>query len=218
MFSAAVLAWIEEDAGIRIADHFDLITGTSTEESSPWVWALASDLGKSFGSMLRKRLGSSNGESPSLHSSIGSFESIGNDALEAALKRCFGAKRLSDSLKRLIVPAYNLGQDDVYLFKTPHHEKLRRDYRVPMWQVALATSAATTYFPCCMYIDRMRLIDGGVWANNPTLIGIAEAVSMCGAKLESISVFLQPRDLQPGGRAAPVPRLGRSFVVGAFCR
>ncbi len=30
LFSAAVLASIEEDLGIRITDHFDLVTGTST--------------------------------------------------------------------------------------------------------------------------------------------------------------------------------------------
>jgi uncharacterized protein len=30
MFSAAVLARLEEDLGTRIADHFDLIAGTST--------------------------------------------------------------------------------------------------------------------------------------------------------------------------------------------
>jgi patatin-like phospholipase/acyl hydrolase len=30
MFSAAVLARLEEDLGLRIVDHFDLIAGTST--------------------------------------------------------------------------------------------------------------------------------------------------------------------------------------------
>jgi len=30
LFSAAVLSAIEEDLDIRVADHFDLITGTST--------------------------------------------------------------------------------------------------------------------------------------------------------------------------------------------
>ncbi|MGW5232081.1 patatin-like phospholipase family protein, partial [Streptomyces nodosus] len=30
MFSAAVLARLEEDLGVRVADHFDLIAGTST--------------------------------------------------------------------------------------------------------------------------------------------------------------------------------------------
>lgn len=30
LFSAAVLAQIEEDTGTQIADHFDLIAGTST--------------------------------------------------------------------------------------------------------------------------------------------------------------------------------------------
>ena len=30
LFSAAVLAFLEEDHGLHIADHFDLIVGTST--------------------------------------------------------------------------------------------------------------------------------------------------------------------------------------------
>jgi patatin-like phospholipase/acyl hydrolase len=41
LFSAAVLARLEADHGVRIADHFDLIVGTSTGASSPWDWAPA---------------------------------------------------------------------------------------------------------------------------------------------------------------------------------
>jgi hypothetical protein len=89
---------------------------------------------------------------------------------------------------RLVVPSYNLTDDSVYLFKTPHHERLKRDWRVRMVDVAMATSAAPTYFPAFEF-DHQCLIDGGVWANNPAAVGIAEAISMCGASLDEVRVF-----------------------------
>ena len=98
-------------------------------------------------------------------------------------------RKLGESKKRLVIPAYNLSEDDVYLFKTPHHERLRRDWRVPAWKVALATSAAPTYFPLSCHIDHIRHVDGGVWANNPTMVGIIEAVDMLGIDLKDISVL-----------------------------
>lgn len=101
----------------------------------------------------------------------------------------FGSKTLGDSTKRLVIPSYNLGEDDVYLFKTPHHERLKRDWKVPAWQVALATSAAPTYFPASRHVDHQRHIDGGVWANNPTMVGVVEAVSMLGISLDQIRVL-----------------------------
>ena len=82
------------------------------------------------------------------------------------------------------MPSYNVGDDDVYIFRTPHAERLRRDYRVPAWKVALATSAAPTYFPACREVDQLRLIDGGVWANNPAMVGIIEAVGTLGVALD----------------------------------
>ena len=128
--------------------------------------------------------------------------------MESALKECFGERRLSECIKRLVIPSYNISDDDVYLFKTPHHERLRRDYKVPVWKVAMATSAAPTYFPTFKEVDNIRLIDGGIWANNPIAVGITEAVSLLNINLKDISVLSigttdelkgRPKNLDHGG-------------------
>ena len=50
-----------------------------------------------------------------------------------------------------------------------------------MVDVAMATSAAPPYFAAA-HVDGHRLIDGGVWANNPSVVGITEAVSMLASR------------------------------------
>lgn len=189
LFSAAVLAKVEEDLGVNVAEHFDLITGTSTGG----IIALGLGLGLRPREIVQFYVS----EGPSIFrkkrwiTSLCSLwrQKYPQEPLKTALQRCFGDKRLADSQKRLVIPSYNLDKDEVYLFKTPHHDRLTRDWKVPLWKVALATSAAPTYFPSCHEIDHIRLIDGGIWANNPTMVGIVEAVSMLGIPLSSISVL-----------------------------
>jgi predicted acylesterase/phospholipase RssA len=189
LFSAALLAAIEEDLGTTVTDHFDLITGTSTGG----IIALGLGIGMrpreivefyvSKGpAIFRNRLG----WRFLLHWARRKYPST---TLVDALVSCFKDKRLADSRKRLVIPAYSLGEDDVYLFRTPHAPRLRRDYKVPLWKVAQATSAAPSYFPSCRCIDSLRLVDGGVWANNPTLVGIVEAAGTLGVPLGAIHVF-----------------------------
>lgn len=209
VFSAAVLAAIEADLSVQIADHFDLIVGTSTGG----IIALGLGLGLRpqqivdfyanhgvdiFRNWFKRR-----------NFTHWFYRKFSQDALRAALQRHFGETIFGQSNKRLVIASYNLGDDDVYLFKTPHHERLARDWNVPAWQVALATSAAPTYFPACRHIDHIRHIDGGVWANNPTMIGVVEAVSMLKVPLERIHVFSlgtsdpmikRPRFLDWGGK------------------
>lgn len=215
LFSAALLASLENDLGIRVADHFDLLVGTSTGG----VIALGLGLGVSLREVLEfYRL-----EGPKIFSYQTRAKLLGRltwgaksivrrryspDPLEAALKRVFGEKTLGDSVKRLVIPSFSLTSDNVYLFKTPHHPRLRRDWKVPAWQVARATSAAPTFFPASQGVEGQRLVDGGVWANNPSVVGIVEAVSMLGAPLGRIRVLslgttgtrnARPRSLDEGG-------------------
>lgn len=185
LFSAAVLAAIEEDLKINIADHFDLIAGTSTGG----IIAIGIGLGMKPREIVEFYLR----EGPQIFSrkwgakwfQHWAYRKFSPEPLIAALQSCFKDKRFGDSSKRLVIPSYNLGEDDVYIFRTPHAERLRRDYKVPAWKVALATSAAPTFFPCTREVENMRLIDGGVWANNPTLVAIIEAFGTLNVPLGS---------------------------------
>jgi uncharacterized protein len=195
IFSAAALAAIEEDLHTDVTSHFDLITGTSTGGIIA--------LGLGLGMRPRQIVDFYVTHGPNIFkkrwfNGLRSYFSRQYSAapLETALKRCFANtlfgetdKMFGQSKKRLVIPSYNLGEDDVYNFRTPHHKRLTRDYKVPAWKVALATSSAPTYFPSCRCIDHQRLIDGGVWANNPALVGLVEAVGTLGVPISIIRVF-----------------------------
>jgi uncharacterized protein len=190
LFVAATLAALEEDLELQLVDHFDLIVGTSTGG----ILALALGAGIPPAEILcfyqqhkdeifRNPLGW-RGLRAMVRAKYPSRR------LERPLREIFGERLLGESRVPLVIPAYNIGDNAVYLFKTPHHDRLRRDHRVPMWQVAMATAAAPTFFPAFRLPEgRERLVDGGVWANNPAMVGVTEAVSMFRADLSQISVL-----------------------------
>ena len=189
VFSAALLGAFEEDFGISVADHFDLIAGTSTGG----IIALALGLGIPVRDVLNfyQEKGPGVFGDGKRHLRIRHWFRTKHQAgpLERALKEVFGDRTLGESRTRLVIPSYNLAEADVYVFRTPHLDKLRRDYRVPAWKVALATSAAPTYLPTNRDVDGLRLIDGGVWANNPSLAALAEASGQLGIDLHAVRVL-----------------------------
>lgn len=191
LFSAAVLAKLEQKCNTTIVDHFDLITGTSTGGIIA--------LGLGLGMRPREIVEFYVEQGPNIFGNFCQWRwllqwiwrKFPQDRLLNALRdpKALGDKVLGASSKRLVIPAYNLGADRVRVFKTPHHAKLTTDWQIPAWQVALATSAAPTFFPACQHIEKTRLIDGGVWANNPSMVGVVEAISMLGAECSRIKVF-----------------------------
>lgn len=188
LFEAALLAKLEEDLRTRVADHFDLVVGTSTGG----IIALGLGLGLSPREIVNfYREEGGRIFRPGFFRSIRHLTRAKYEQapLQKALQKYFGDRLLGESAKRLVIPSYNLSSDDLYNFKTAHEPRFKRDYKVPAWKVALATSAAPTYLPACRAVDAHRLVDGGLWANNPTLVGLVEALSYLKVPKEQISIL-----------------------------
>jgi patatin-like phospholipase/acyl hydrolase len=189
IFTAALLAGLEEDLGLRVVHTFDLIVGTSTGG----IIALALGAGMAPREIVNRYVELKDRVFPRgrlravRHLARSKYE---QRPLQEALQEMFGESLLGDSSVPLVIPTFNITTNDIHLLKTPHHPTLRRDHRLTMWQVALATSAAPTFFPAYrLPVDEIRLVDGGVWANNPSLVGVTEAICKFDQPLANISLF-----------------------------
>lgn len=83
-----------------------------------------------------------------------------------------------------------MGTHKAWVFKTPHIKAnakriaKNRDDNYKLVDVCLATSAAPTFFPLAVAENpdqgnsHNTFADGGLWANNPALIGLIEALEL----------------------------------------
>lgn len=190
IFSAGLLAGLEKDLGRPVLDYFDLVVGTSTGG----LIALALGAGMAPGDVLDLYVS----ERTTIFPGPRRLRSVRQlvrpkyrpDGLGRLLRSVFGERILGESRVSLVIPSFDLGENKIYLFKTPHHERLKRDWQVPFWQVAAATTAAPTFLPAfSLPKDHVRLVDGGVWANNPAMVGVVEAVSVFSQPLRTIRVL-----------------------------
>lgn len=92
----------------------------------------------------------------------------------------FGDHRLSEALVDVIVTSYDLQTKSPVLFRS-RDAKLDPDNDILMRDAARATSAAPTYFPPLEMswegVKNRLLVDGGVYAKNPAMIGYIEGVT-----------------------------------------
>ena len=87
-----------------------------------------------------------------------------------------------------IVPTVCLTKGGPQIFKTDHHLDFSSDHRLKAVDVALATSAAPSYFPIAE-IDDGLYADGGLYANSPDLIALHEAEHFFKVPLDDIRLL-----------------------------
>lgn len=200
LYSAKILEHFEEKFDCLISDYFDLLSGTSTGG----LIALAASLKipmkevcffyetegpKIFpeyrkNKLLSRLLGRKITEGDIRQiAKRGKFSDI---PLKKSLQKIFGEHKIGESNNFLCIPSYTITEARPWVFKFDHkplepdkfnYEPLDRDNKALYTDVALATSAAPTFFPLAeiSYYDYKQFIDGGVWANNPTMVSLIEA-------------------------------------------
>lgn len=173
LFSAHVLSYLEKEFGCPIAKKFDLIAGTSIGGIIAIALALeipVKEIKKLFiekGNIIfKKRHFWSNGYL---------FNSkYNNNGLEDTLSDLFENKTIGDLKHKIIIPTVNYTEGKPQLFKTPHCAELCKDKNTKLIDVAMATSAAPTYFP--IYHSNLGdFVDGGLVANHPGYFAVIEA-------------------------------------------
>jgi len=199
-FAAAVIASWEQLTGLRVVDHFDLVAGTSTGG----ILALGLGAGLSGEAMLKfyRRKGPQIFPVTSLRSRFlhalrhavrpKYSQHILFTALEEGLYDGGAVKRMKDARTRLVIPSYHALAGSPHVFRTPHHPDVAGDAETPLACVALATAAAPTYFASARIknaIAETSFVDGGVWANNPSLAAMIEAVTYLRIPLERIDLL-----------------------------
>lgn len=98
-----------------------------------------------------------------------------HDELRRVLEEQIGRDvRLSQARRELVVTSYDMHGREPFFFKRWRAvESDERDQT--MVEAGIATASAPTYFPSFALGDR-ALVDGGVFAANPTIAAIAEAL------------------------------------------
>lgn len=178
MFTAQVLAVWEEKLQRPIADCFDLIVGTSTGGIA--ALGLAAGLSAAQLVSFYEEDGRKLFPKPQ---SLWRYWAGGRhwfrrkynpNALERALQGRLPKVTLGELKKPVVIPSFNLEDGKHWYFKTPHFKANAIDASRPLWEVARATSAAPSYFPAFRSSKSELFIDGGMVANNPSLVGYFE--------------------------------------------
>jgi patatin-like phospholipase/acyl hydrolase len=196
-FIAAFLAKIQENLPCPLIQYFDLMAGTSTGGLIAVALALkvsAEDVRefyrdharavfkrrppKLFGLMRFAIDALTKHFAPGIDAEWLFHSKFDAAPLQEELRKRLGDRRLGEAKCRLVIPAVDLTAAKVVVFKTPHRPGFIRDRHYLARDVVLATTAAPSYFPHATIKPGSAYSDGGLWANNPAIVGYVEAVKI----------------------------------------
>ena len=179
---ASVLAELEHRflGGKSICSHFDMVAGTSTGG----IMALGLGSGMTASQIRDVYVERGNSIFPSGSWVVRQLRKLRRvvrykyDAknLESELYRIFGNRVFGESRVRLCIPSFEGRHGEPWIYKTPHHPDYKNDQHERMVRVGMATAAAPTYFRA-FENDGYFMVDGGIWANNPIMNAVTDALS-----------------------------------------
>lgn len=183
LFNLETIINNENNEDINIGQRFDLIVGTSTGG----IIACALSIGKSAKEIfeLYETL------IPKIFTPIskGYFKNkYSNETLKEELTNILGDKELKDVITRLCITSVDVENSSPRFHKSDYFDRNVPRQDEKLIDLALATSAAPTYFPLIDSKHSTNLTDGGIVANNPSLVGLMDAMQLTENNLDNISL------------------------------
>ena len=149
----------------------------------------------------------------------------GATALEKALKAALGDSTFGHIWRNrniaLAIPAVEMSRHHAWVFKTPHLPNTKhRDDGYRLADACLASTAAPIYRSIARIGNpdtpgHHAFVDGGLWANNPVLVGLIDALGMttAGDRIEIYCLGTCPR---PEGEQIASDDLDRGLAEWRF--
>ena len=188
----AILAELEKRLNKPVCQVFDLMSGTSTggiiacgmnipDPDKPGFPRFSASR---FGQLYEKDGGKIFQKRGGLFSGVTQFfeEAFGHEALEDLLLEYFGDTELKDTVSDILITSYDIEQRKPFYFLSRLARQQAPGENFKLRDIARSTSAAPTYFEpnhLPWMTDRfLALVDGGVFANNPSMLAYTEAIEL----------------------------------------
>jgi len=181
VFAAQILKRIREEFNITFCNEFDIITGTSTGSIIAAGLAIdypiekIVDLYKTEGRRIFK---------PNYSNFFNWYNwkaffwnKYDSGYLKKVLDRIFQQVDFSHVKTKLIIPASDVSNGNVFVFKSNYDPGFVRDKDIRLADAILASCSAPVYFKP-LIVKEYLLVDGGLWANNPSLVALTEAMGI----------------------------------------
>jgi hypothetical protein len=179
VFAAQILKRIKEELRVEFPKEFEIISGTST--GSIIAGGLAIDYPVDKIVSLYKREGKNifhrNYSNSFNWLNWKSFFKSKYDSkyLKEVLNNIFQDLTLSQTKTRLIIPSSDISNGNVFVFKSNYDPGFVRDKDIKLADAILASCSAPIFFNPAK-VKEYLLADGGLWANNPSLVALTEAM------------------------------------------
>lgn len=200
VYAAQFLAKLEEDIDGPIHRYFDLIAGTSTGGIIA--------IGLALGVPAKEILDMYVEHAPKIFGQTGNAKSIrvlqrtarwfkyravgktlNAKALNQAIKSVLSDQVMGDAKTRLCIPAVSGAKSYPRVFKTRHHKDYITDHKYPAADIAMATAAPPTYTYAWDVEEEGNMVDGALWANNPSAVAVVEAITKLNWQPEEIHLL-----------------------------
>jgi patatin-like phospholipase/acyl hydrolase len=185
VFAIAILQSIEEEYKKPIGELVDLVAGTSTGSiiaasiavNKPMSDVLAGY--KNYGKKIFTR-----------QAKVGIFKSIYSDRyLRRFFRKAYGDKTLADITSPLLIPAVDLTHGRPFVHRSNYGNKDAENLSLKLWDAVLSSCSAPVYFPPNNIDNHYLSIDGGLWANNPSMVCVTEGLQFFNMPLRDIEIL-----------------------------